>query len=146
MKTKKARPYIIKTRRQSRRHNSRKRQGEDKMKLVNELLTEKYTYVEHEDDIKFNAPHHFKVKRKSDNEIVGEINFQCGPIKESGVNGVNNEDLLNMVAERLRGFQNSQFNCRENACALTKIEKALMWMRKRTTARELRNVEGTNTV
>jgi len=115
-------------------------------KLQNELLTEKYTYIEHEDEIKFNAPHHFLVKRASDNEVICKIDMQEGPIKEAGVNGCCNEDLLNIVAERLRGFQNSQFACRENACALTKIEESLMWLRKRTTARELRQVEGTHKV
>jgi hypothetical protein len=113
-------------------------------KLINELLTEKYTYIEHEDEIRFNAPHHFLVKRASDNEVLCKINLQCGAIKENGVNGCCNEDLLNIVAERLRGFQKSDFACRENAVALTKIEEALMWLRKRTTAREMRNVEGTS--
>ena len=115
-------------------------------KLTNELLTEKYTYIEHEDEIQFNAPHHFLVKRTSDNEVVSKIDLQCGPIKEAGVNGCCNEDLLNIVAERLRGFLRSNFVCRENACALKKIEEALMWLRKRTTAREIRNVEGTHNV
>jgi len=115
-------------------------------KLKNELLTEKYTYIEHEDKIQFNAPHHFLIKRVSDNETLCKIDLQCGPIKEAGVNGCCNEDLLNIVAERLRGFQNSQFACRENAVALTKIEESLMWLRKRTIAREQRQVEGTHVV
>ncbi len=116
------------------------------VKLENELLTEKYTYIMHEAEPEYNAPHHFTVHNAKTGEVLNEIHFQCGPIKEKGVNGVNNEDLLNMVAARLRGFQASEFCCRENAMALTKIEEALMWLRKRTIARVRRGVEGTHTV
>ena len=34
-------------------------------------------------------------------DVLCEIHFQEGPIKECGVNGVCNEDLINMVLERL---------------------------------------------
>ena len=47
-------------------------------------------------------------------------------IKECGVNGVNNEDLINMVIERLEHFQRSEYACRENAIAITKLEEALL--------------------
>ena len=62
------------------------------------------------------------------------------------MNGCANEDLLIMVIRRLEGFQNSEFKCRENALALTHIEEALLWLRKRTMGREARGVEGTHTV
>lgn len=116
------------------------------MILKNGLITQKYTYVEHEEKFQFNAPHHFKVKRVSDDKELVSVDFQCGPIKESGVNGCCNEDLIAMVIERLNGFQNSEFKCRENAVAITKLEEGLMWLRKRTTDREIRNVEGTHEV
>lgn len=79
-------------------------------------------------------------------DLIAEIHFQEGPIKECGVNGVCNEDLLVMVIRRLQGFQESEFKCRENAMAITKIEEALLWLRKRTMGREARGVEGTHTV
>lgn len=118
------------------------------MEVLNALATQKYTKVSCEDKEKqeYGAPHHFEVSRVTDGEVVGKVDFQCGPIKECGVNGVNNEDLLLMVLARLQAFQGTDFNCRENACAITKIEEALMWLRKRTTEREMRNVEGTHTV
>ena len=72
------------------------------------------------------------------------MNFQNGPIKEAGVNGVMNEDLIAIVIDRMQGFQNGDFKCRENALALTKLEEALMWLRKRTQDREDRGVEGTS--
>ena len=123
--------------------------------LNHDLLTQNYTMVIHESDYKFNAPHHFKViaakpdtkgEHKGQNLIVGVVNFQEGPIKENGVNGVANEDLLGMVLCRLESFQKSEYKCRENACAITKIEEALMWLRKRTNARVKRGVEGTSKV
>lgn len=124
-------------------------------KLKHDLLTEKYTQVWHEKDFKFNAPHHFRVLRPlSDEEAkdgdgaafecLAKIDFQEGPIKENGVNGVNNEDLIAMVITRLEGFQNSEFNCRDNAIAITHLEDALLRLRKRTMGRENRGVEGTH--
>ena len=116
-------------------------------KLEMDLLTSKYTQVIVEEEYSYNAPHHFQVvKSDAPQETVADIHFQEGPIKECGVNGVNNEDLINMVICRLEHFQQSDFRCRENACAITKLEEALMWLRKRTTAREKRGVEGTHTV
>lgn len=116
------------------------------------LCTQNYTKVTHEDDFEFNAPHHFQVvavepaSEGGPHLVVGEVNFQKGPIKENGVNGVCNEDLINMVRARLIAFQNSEYACRENAVALTKLEEALMWLRKRTDDRIARNVEGTSAV
>lgn len=72
------------------------------------------------------------------------IAFQNGPIKEKGVNGVTNEDLIAIVIDRMRGFQSGNYACRDNALALTKLEEALMWLRNRTNEREARGVEGTH--
>ena len=74
------------------------------------------------------------------------IRFQDGPIKESGVNGCANEDLIAVVIDRLQGFQSGEYACRENALALTKLEEGLMWLRKRTQDREGRGVEGASVV
>ena len=74
------------------------------------------------------------------------IRFQNGPIKEFGVNGITNEDLIAVVIDRIRGFQSGDFACRDNALALTKLEEALMWLRNRTNNREARGIEGTNVI
>lgn len=71
------------------------------------------------------------------------IVFQNGPIGESGVNGLTQEVLLAIVADRLRSFQSGTYACRENALALTKIEEAQLWLHKRTLDRMARGVEGT---
>jgi len=79
-----------------------------------------------------------------DTDVFARVSFQNGPIKENGVNGCHQEDLLAIVVDRLQCFQKGEFACRENAMALTKIEEALMWLRKRTQDRIDRGVEGTS--
>lgn len=73
-----------------------------------------------------------------------EVGFQKGPVKEEGVNGIHNEDLLAIVIDRLDGFQQGAYKCRENALALTKLQEALLWLGARTDGREKRGVEGTS--
>jgi hypothetical protein len=79
--------------------------------------------------------------------IIGStILFQNGPINEKGVNGITQEVLLAIVADRLRSFQAGPYACRENTIALTKVEEALHWLQQRTLARMRRGVEGTTQV
>ena len=79
------------------------------------------------------ACHHYEVIQKFGFSYrVCQVNFQNGPIQENGVNGCQNEDLLAILIDRLRGFQSGDFACRDNAVALTHIETALMWLEKRT--------------
>lgn len=92
-----------------------------------------------------NANHKYSISTVNEPSLILQsIDFQNGPIKENGVNGIMNEDLLCIVIDRLQGFQSGEYSCRENAIAITKIEEALLWLRKRTTDRELRGVEGTS--
>jgi hypothetical protein len=114
---------------------------------VLEIGTQKYTRVVAGDEKEFNANHFYTVETvKEPNFIVGQVQFQKGAIKEHGVNGVMNEDLIVMVIDRLQSFQDSDYKCRENAVAITKLEEALMWLGKRTADRERRKVEGTSTI
>ena len=115
--------------------------------VKHEFLTNKYTKVLHEEEFSFNAPHHFEVRSNDDEDrLLTKVDFQEGPIKENGINGCTNEDLIIMAITRLQGFQNSEFNCRENEMAISKLEGALLWLRKRTIGRENRGVEGTHTI
>lgn len=79
-----------------------------------------------------------------DDRPEGEVSiiFQCGPINEHGVNGVTQEALLAIVADRLRSFQAGPFACPENADALNAVEEALAALLSRTKARMARGVEG----
>ena len=77
--------------------------------------------------------------------FLGEIQLQCGPRKEgNSIHGVIDTDLLEIVRDRLKSFQAGPFSSRENACALTHIEEALMWMNRRVEDRIERNVLGRN--
>ncbi len=73
------------------------------------------------------------------------VRFQKGLIKENGVNGCHQEDLLAIVVDRLESFQAGEYACRENALALTKIQEAMHWLNHRTQDRIDREVEGTST-
>lgn len=76
--------------------------------------------------------------------IIETIRFQEGARKDpSATHGVTDQDLLEIVRDRLRGFQSGDMPTRETACALTHIEEALMWLNKRIEDRIERNVLGT---
>ncbi len=90
------------------------------------------------------ASHKYEVVKKDDDKEFVNVKFQKGPIKITGeVNGCFNEDLIAIVIDRLQGFQNGDFSCRENDLALTKLEEALHWLNHRTKDRQKRGVEGT---
>lgn len=74
------------------------------------------------------------------------ILFQNGPIPEKGVNGITQEVLLAIVADRLQAFQAGPYACAENADALSHVMAAQEALLGRTRARMARGVEGTHTV
>lgn len=72
------------------------------------------------------------------------VQFQKGPRKDPDArHGVLDSDLLEIVRDRLRSFQAGEFSSRENACALTHIEEALMWLNRRVEDRIERGILGT---
>ncbi len=72
------------------------------------------------------------------------IKFQEGPIQENGVNGAQIEEVIDVLVNRLQGFQKGGFPCRENALAITKLEEARLWLNERTRKRQSQGVEGKN--
>jgi hypothetical protein len=76
--------------------------------------------------------------------IVAQIKFQKGCARKKGWNGCTNEDLLNVVRDRLECFQAGPFPCKENDRALVHVQRALKALNKRTADRKKRNVEGLN--
>lgn len=72
------------------------------------------------------------------------IDFQHGPIKEVGVNGITNEALLAILIDRMEGFQSGPFACDHNQKALEHLKAALRQLVLRTMERVTRGVEGTN--
>lgn len=97
------------------------------------------------------ASHHYRVEPITASHPQGairpfDIRFQDGPIgSPADVNGASNEALVAVVIDRLQGFQNGPYACRENALALTKLEEAMHWLHSRTRERVQRGVEGTLT-
>lgn len=78
-------------------------------------------------------------------DMVSYISFQNGARKlEDSIHGVLDTDLLEIVRDRLIGFQSGEFATRDNAIALTHIEEALMWLNRRVEDRIEREVLGTN--
>lgn len=93
-----------------------------------------------------NACHRYRVTPTVGNAVGTLIEFQNGPLQETGgvPNGLSNEVLLSIVEDRLVGFQNGEYACRENGMALAHLQECLMWLQKRTRDRLARGVEGTN--
>lgn len=96
-----------------------------------------------------NASHEYRIEPRGCDEYGNgypsqHISFQHGARKApDSTPGVLDTDLLEIVRDRLRGFQSGEFACRENACALTHIEEALMWLNRRVEERIERGVLGT---
>jgi len=111
-----------------------------------EIGTTKHTKVNAIDEPEFGASHRYNISETGSTVVICDIQFQKGPIKEHGINGIHNEDLIAIVLDRLQGFQGTDFKCRENAIAITKLEESMMWLRKRTNDRNDRGVEGTSKV
>lgn len=76
------------------------------------------------------------------------IEWQNGPLRVGGQERVPNgafvEGVVMAALDRLRWYQGTEFACRENALAITKLEEALHWMEHRTRDRTERGVEGTH--
>lgn len=85
-------------------------------------------------------PHNFIYVRHDVNSL--SFTLQNGPIKEKGVNGCQVDTIIEAAKVILEGL-NKQFPCRENACAITKLDEALHWLEHRRKDREIRGVEGT---
>lgn len=118
------------------------------IEVVN-IGTQKHTRVFSTDDHSFCAHHSYQIEKVPQSpddppDILAGIKFQMGPVKENGVNGIHNEDLIVIAIDRLHHLNQGNFLCRENSLAITKLEEALMWLRKRTEDRERRGVEGTS--
>lgn len=75
---------------------------------------------------------------------IFDVKFQKGPRKDPNArHGVLDGDLLEIVRDRLRCFQEGDYATRENAMALQHVEEALLWMAKRADDRAERQVLGT---
>lgn len=72
------------------------------------------------------------------------IRFQQGARnEENSMSGVLDSDLLEIVRDRLRCFQQGDYSNQYNDQALTHVEEALYWLNQRVEDRIKRNVLGT---
>jgi len=74
----------------------------------------------------------------------GFIKFQAGPIDEFGYNGTTIEDIIQVLLDRLDGFQHGPFACHENAEAIALLKAARSRLESRTKKRQDQGVEGKN--
>lgn len=94
-----------------------------------------------------NAYHEYVIQTNDSEEPIelARIKFQKGARQESGSEvGVIDSDLLEIVRDRLKLFQEGEFECTENAMALVHIETAIMWLDRRVEDRIKRDVIGTH--
>ena len=70
------------------------------------------------------------------------IDFQNGPVKETGVNGIFVEDLLTIAVARLEYFQSGEFPSELNEQAIKFIKAAHQILNERTRERIERGVDG----
>lgn len=76
-------------------------------------------------------------------QLTVTLDFQHGPVKEVGVNGLTNEALLAILIHRTE-WLNNQFPCAENETALQGMRQAREAFESRTRDRLARQVEGKN--
>lgn len=89
------------------------------------------------------ANHFYTVMDSSDKMIMGYIRFQQGARDSTDLpNGLRDDDLLEIVRDRLKGFQTGPFPCEENEKALKCVEEALEHLKHRTDSRFERGVLG----
>lgn len=92
------------------------------------------------------ACHKYRIEPTIGNALGILIEFQNGPIKEVGINGVTHEALLAILIDRLEGFQSGKYACADNQEALEACRTAQKILKRRTEARAARGVEGTHQV
>jgi hypothetical protein len=96
---------------------------------------------------KGNAYHHYTIVKHNSrlfDDVIADVNFQDGARNaENSVDGVLDCDLLEIVRDRLKGFQSGAFATEYNEHALKAVEEALTWMNKRVKDRAARGVLGT---
>ena len=97
-----------------------------------------FTRVFGENKGKGNSNMQYSIYALKDGEperVMVDIYFQDGsPLEE--VNGIFNEDLLEILIDRFEGFQSGDFACAENADALHHLKKALTISNSRTSRRK----------
>lgn len=75
---------------------------------------------------------------------IARVQFQHGPIREVGVNGIQHADLYRILIDRLECAQASPFACDENVRQIEHLRAALDIDEARTKRRTAAGTEGLN--
>lgn len=94
-----------------------------------------------------NANHVYRIyfMMRTGQAVHFDFCFQNGPIAEVGISGVTHEALLEIIKDRLIGFQSGPYACQDNVEALSHVQAAMDCLKRRTIVRRDRGVEGTMT-
>jgi hypothetical protein len=74
----------------------------------------------------------------------GFVRFQDGPVLQAGVNGTSLDVVLQVLLDRLDGYQRGPFPCAENQLALLAGKAMLAALDWRTMNRRIDGTEGLN--
>ena len=89
------------------------------------------------------ASQRYRIVNKATQQVMCDLQFQIGNPNEIGINGISNEALLAIVADRLEGFQRGKYRSDFGELALNKLKQCMRALRRRTQERIARGVEGT---
>ena len=93
--------------------------------------------------------HHYVIVQQWDDrstdgaERSWKLDFQHGPVKEVGHNGIQHADLYRILIDRLEAAQAGPFACEENAAQLEHLRAALALDEARTARRVVSGTEST---
>jgi len=94
-----------------------------------------------------NGNHLYNVTSLTDGKLLLQVPFQDGARNQEGSTpGVLDADLLEIVRDRLAGFQSGDYATDDNQKALEHVEEALVYMNARVEKRIARNVLGKSEV
>jgi hypothetical protein len=91
-------------------------------------------------------PEVYEIDSPVNGDLLVELAFQDGPVKEVGVNGIFVEDLLVVVRDRLERYQDGPWKCDENAEAMAAVTRALDALNVRTGNRAASGKLGTSAI
>ena len=80
----------------------------------------------------------------NDLENLATISFNGDSNNQLGIRGCYEEDLIEIVIDRLMRFQQGELVCVENEMALKKFKDGVEFLRNRTNERKARGIEGTS--
>lgn len=109
-------------------------------------LTSDHTEILITDGENFGTNHKFLIRPVGGTKILAQIDMQCGPVKEYGINGCHIPDLLCICLKQLEDFQRGPHACEENERAVDMIRGSLLTLRQRTRKRTEAGVAGTSAV